>query len=194
MTDPDLFGDRLPDLDAERVRLRHPRPTDADAVIAIFGDPEAMRYWSHEPLESLDAARAYLDSIDEGFLERTFFQWAITERGNDRLIGTVTLGDWSRRNRRAEIGFMLSPAHQGQGIASEAVRAVLDFAFGPMDLYRIEADIDPRNAASARLLGRLGFRREGVLRDRWFTYGEWSDSYVYGLLRREYERVPGEAA
>ncbi len=189
----DPFGDALPVLDTPRLRLRHPRPTDADAVLAIFGDPEAMRYWSHEPLHDLAAAREYLDGIDEGFTERTLFQWAITERDDDRLIGTVTLGDWSHRNRRVEIGFMLSPSHQGRGIAAGAVRAVLDFAFGPMDLHRIEADIDPRNAASARLLERLGFEREGVLRDRWFTYGEWSDSILYGLLRRDYEGAATDA-
>ncbi len=186
-TNPDPFDEALPTLDTERLRLRHPRPTDADAVLAIFGNAEATRYWSHEPLPTLDGARTYLAGIDTGFAERDFFQWAITEQEEDGLIGTVTLADWSKQNRRAEIGFMLHPLHWGKGYAGEAVCAVLAFAFGPFDLHRIEADVDPRNAASVRLLERLGFQYEGRLRDRWFTYGEWSDSLLYGLLRADFD-------
>ncbi|MEP0545352.1 MAG: GNAT family N-acetyltransferase [Rhodothermales bacterium] len=190
MTDPDLFGDRLPDLDAERVRLRHPRPTDADAVFAIFGDERAMRYWSHEAFETPTQAVEYLRSIDEGFAERTLYQWAITEPGADELIGTVTLTGYSERNRRMELGYMLSPSKWGRGLAGEAVRAVLRFGFERIGLHRVEAELDPRNAASARLLERLGFQREGLLRERWWVYDEWCDSALYGLLRADFEGRP----
>lgn len=183
-TDP--FDDRLPALDTERLRLRHPRPSDVEAVFAIFGDVRAMRYWSHEPFEHLDAAREYLRSIDEGFAARSLFQWAITEREADALIGTVTLTAWDRVNRHAEIGFVLHPSEWGRGIASEAVRAVLRFGFERMDLHRVEAELDPRNAASARLLEGLGFQEEGLLPERWFLYDEWCDSALYGLLRRDF--------
>lgn len=191
---PDPFDDHLPDLRTERLRLRHPRATDADDVFSIFGDVQAMRYWSHEPLESLDAAREYLDGIDSGFADRTFFQWAITTPEADRLIGTVTLGSWHRTNRHAEIGFVLHPAQWGKGFAFEAVRAVLRFGFEQMDLHRVEAEIDPRNAASARLLERLGFAHEGLLRERWYLYDEWCDSALYGLLRRDFGHTEGGGA
>ncbi|MEM1042802.1 MAG: GNAT family N-acetyltransferase [Bacteroidota bacterium] len=187
-TTPDLFGDVLPTLDTERLRLRHPRPADAEAVLAIFGDIRAMRYWSHEPLEDLGAAQRYLAEIDTGFAERVLFQWAITEPDPDQLIGTVTLTAWDRTNRHAEVGFVLAPAQWGTGYASEAVRAVLGFGFGRMDLHRIEAELDPRNGGSERLLRRLGFRREGLLRQRWYLYNEWCDSLLYGLLRADWER------
>ncbi|NNF57983.1 MAG: GNAT family N-acetyltransferase [Rhodothermaceae bacterium] len=183
---PDPFGDALPVLDTQRLRLRHPRPADADAVLAIFGDPTAMRYWSHEPFEDLEAAQNYLATIDEGFAERTLFQWAITELGADDLIGTVTLLHWDRPNRRAEVGYMLSPSHWGKGYASEAVRAVLCFGFEAMDLHRVEAELDPRNEASARLLERLGFQQEGLQRQTWYLYDEWCDSALYGLLRTDF--------
>ena len=189
MTDPDLFGDRMPDLDAKRVRLRHPCPTDADAVFAIFGDERAMRYWSHEAFETHAEAEAYLRAIDKGFAERTFCQWAITERGADELIGTVTLTSWDERNRRMELGYMLSPAHWGKGLATEAVRRVLGFGFEQIGLHRVEAELDPRNVASARLLERLGFRYEGLLRERWWVYEEWCDSALYGLLRADFDEA-----
>ena len=177
---------RLPDLETDRLRLRHPRPDDAEAVLAVFGDPQAMRYWSHEPLADLDAARDYLKVIDEGFEKRTLFQWAITEPGDDRLIGTVTLTSWDRANRHAELGYMLARSRWGRGLASEAVRAVLDYGLLALGLHRVEAELDPRNAASGRLLERLGFRHEGLLRQRWFLYGEWSDSALYGLLAADF--------
>lgn len=179
------LGDRLPTLSTERVVLRHPRSSDAGRVLAIFGDPVAMRYWSHEPLPDLDAAQRYLADIDAGFADRSLLQWALTQRGDDRLVGTVTLCRISPRNRRCEVGYMLDPACWGRGLASEAVHRVLRFAFEVLGAHRIEADLDPRNEASARLLQRLGFRQEGLLRQRWFTYGAFSDSALFGLLRSE---------
>ena len=185
MAAPDPFDDSLPALETPRLRLRHPHPTDLERVFAVFSDPEAMRYWSSEPFADLAAARAYLASIDEGFESPSLFQWAITLPGDDRLIGTVTLAGWDRPNRRAELGYMLAREHWGKGLASEAVRAVLGFGFAEMDLHRVEAELDPRNEPSVRLLRRFGFRYEGLLRQRWYLYDEWSDSALYGLLRTD---------
>ena len=186
---PDPFADGLPTLDgrpvegrAPRVRLRMPTPGDAPVLLGVFGDAEAMRYWSHEPLDSLDAAHRYVDGILSGWRTRSLFQWAITLPPADALVGTVTLYDWDRRHRRVGIGFMLRRDLHGQGLAAEATRAGLAFAFGAMEVHRVEADADPDNAASRALLARLGFREEGVCRERWFTFGTWKDSVLYGLL------------
>jgi RimJ/RimL family protein N-acetyltransferase len=147
-----------------------------------------MRYWSHEPFEKPEEAEEYIGSIDRGFAERTLFQWAITEPADDALIGTVTLTAWDRTHRHAEIGFVLHPDAWGRGYGSEAVRAVLAFGFERMDLHRVEAELDPRNAASARLLRGLGFSYDGLFPERWYLYDEWCDSAFYGLLRRDFER------
>jgi [ribosomal protein S5]-alanine N-acetyltransferase len=101
------------------------------------------------------------------------------------LIGTVSLFALDLGNRRAEIGYALHRSAWGHGYAAEAVTGVVDHAFGELGLNRLEADIDPRNEASARLLDRLGFRREGLLRERWIVAGEVSDSALYGLLRSD---------
>ena len=183
---PDPFADGLPTLDGDRVRLRAPRASDAADVLAVFGDAGHLRYWSHGPLADLDAARAYVEGIGAGWRERRLFQWAVTA-GDDRLVGTVTFVDWDREHRRAEVGFIVHPAHVGRGLATDAVRTALRFAFGRMDLWRVEADVDPENAGSLRLLERLGFRREGVLRDRWFTFGTWKDTVLLGLLAADFE-------
>ena len=187
MSTSDPFGRSLPALATARLRLRHPRPADVERVLAVFSDPQAMRYWSSEPFADLAAARAYLGSMEEGFESRTLFQWAVTLPADDQLIGTVTLAGWDRPNRRAELGYMLAREHWGVGLASEAVRAVLGFGFAEMGLHRVEAELDPRNEPSARLLRRFGFRYEGLLRERWYLYDEWSDSALYGLLRSDFD-------
>lgn len=183
---PDPFIDGMPTLGAPRLRLRQLGDADVPALQSIFGDPVHLRYWSHGPLADLEAATDYLNGIQSGWRERTFFQWGIEETGSRQLVGTVTLGSWDRTNRHAGIGFIVHPDRQGLGLATEAVRRVLAFGFGPMGLHRVEADVDPENEASMRLLERIGFQREGLLRDRWFTFfGEWKDSLILGLLAGE---------
>lgn len=189
---PDPFAGGLPTLDGRYVRLRQPEDRDLPDLLATFGDADALRYWSHGPLADLADARAYLDGIRTGWRNRSLFQWAVVRAEADRLVGTVTLCAWDRANRRAEVGFILRPETQGQGLATDAVRTALAFGFGPMRLHRVEADVDPENAASLRLLARLGFREEGRFRDRWFTFGTWKDSVMLGLLARDVaDGVPG---
>ncbi|MDO9353805.1 MAG: GNAT family protein, partial [Solirubrobacteraceae bacterium] len=88
--------------------------------------------------------------------------------------------------RRAELGYALARQAWGGGYMHEALQALVAHAFEALQLHRLEADIDPRNAASARSLERLGFVREGLLRERWIVDGEVSDSALYGLLAPEW--------
>lgn len=189
-TSPSVFADGLPTLDGvardgrpPRVRLRPTRADDAEALFAVFSDAATLRYWSHEPFTGLDQASEYLAGIERKLRERVLFQWAIADAETDRLVGTVTFHAWDRDHRRAEVRFILHRDRWGQGLAGEAVRAALAFGFGEMGLHRVEADVDPENAASLGLLARLGFREEGRLAERWFTYGAWRDSVVLGLVR-----------
>ncbi|WP_412063532.1 GNAT family N-acetyltransferase [Rubrivirga sp. IMCC45206] len=180
---PDPFGDALPTLVGARVRLRPVREADVPDVLAMLGDGSHLRFWSHGPLADLDAARTYVEGMNRGFAERSLFQWVAADPETDRLVGTVTFVGWDRQNRRCELGFILHPYHTGKGLASDAVRTALAFAVDTMGLHRVEADVDPENTASARLLERLGFRLEGRFRERWFTwFEEWKDSAMYGLL------------
>jgi len=180
----DLFGDGLPVLRGAWVHLRKPRTADAPDVLRVFGDPDNVRYWSHGPMTDLAEAERYVASIHDGWRDRSLFQWAVTLPPDDTLVGTVTLAGWMPDHRRAEIGFILRRDLHGQGLARDAVDAVLAFADGPMGLHRVEADVDPDNAASLALLARLGFEQEGYARQRWFTYGTWKDSVLLARLAR----------
>lgn len=186
-TSLDPFTDGLPALEGDHVRLRQSEERDVPDLLAVFGDAEQLRYWSHGPLPDLEAAHTYYRGMLSGLEDRSLFQWAVTEPVADRLVGTVTLVDWDRQNRRCETGFILHPSVQGKGLASDAVRTALRFAFDEMGLERVEADVDPENVASSRLLERLGFVLEGRLRRRWLTFGTWKDSLFYGLLKGDFE-------
>lgn len=188
MCEPSMIdGIQLPDIVASRVRLRWLTSADVDDLFAVFGDPEVTRYWSCPAYENRDEARELVDEIHRYFGEKCLFQWGIELRDTGRIIGTCTLAEVSERNRRAELGFALGRSWWGQGYAVEAVTALLDYAFQTLDLHRVEADADPRNHSSIRLLERLGFVREGTLRERWLVGGEVQDSAFFGLLRREWE-------
>lgn len=176
----------LPTLTSERLRLRGLAEPDIPALFEVFSDPLVMRYWSSLPLTDLSQAARLLADIQAGCRRGEFYQWGIEPIGGATVIGTVTLRHIALIHQRAEIGFALGTSHQGQGLAREAVTLVLRHAFGPMRLYRIEADVDPRNAASLTLLERVGFRREGLLRSRFFVGGERSDSLILGLHRDEW--------
>lgn len=181
-----IDGAQLPEIQAKRLRLRWLTDDDVDDVFAVFGDPEVMRYWSCPPYVARQEAQELVDEIRSHFEAKTLFQWGIEHLDDRRIIGTCTLAEPSVQNRRAELGFALGQAYWGRGYAREAVEALLEFAFDRLDLHRVEADADPRNLASIGLLERVGFVREGLLRERWIVGGETQDSAFFGLLRREY--------
>lgn len=178
----------LPDIDSDRVRLRTMGESDLEALHAIFSDPKVMRYWSTPPLASLEETRALLKEIQTGNEQRTMLKWGVALKPVDTVIGTVTLFNLDLTQGRGEIGYAQAQAYWGNGYLNEALQALLTYAFEEMKLRRLEADVDPRNAASIKTLERLGFQREGFLRERWCVSGEIQDAYFYGLLKREWKR------
>jgi len=189
-----MIWDRLPTIQARRVVLRRIEEEDVDALYSIFSNPDVMRYWSTEPLADREAALELFRSINEGFERRTLLKWGVVRRADNHLMGTATLVNIEFTHRRAEVGYALGREYWGNGYIQEALHALLDYSFDTLNLHRIEADVDPRNAASIRTLERLGFVREGYLRERWQVGGGIFDGLFYGLLRPDWERARrGEA-
>lgn len=184
----------LPTLSTPRLRLRALRAADVPALFEIFSDREVMRYWSHGPLADRAAAEALLADIERRAREGTLYQWGVARADDDRVVGTCTLAEIERSHRRASIGYALGRRDWGQGYAREAVGALIAHAFGALDLHRLEADVDPRNEASIRVVEHFGFVREGHLSERYLVQGELQDAVLFGLLRRTWqarnERAP----
>lgn len=163
----------MPEIVTPRLHLRSARPDDAEPLHDIFRRPEATRYWSTPPHEDLDVTREWLAgmiAIPEGQGE----DFIIEHEG--RVVGKAGLF------RFPEVGYILHPDVWGQGLAREAMGAVLERAFSVHRLPRIIADVDPRNAASLAMLGRLGFREFGRRARTWCIAGEWCDSIDLELL------------
>ncbi len=176
----------LTTLETPRLRLRALIERDVPALFTVYQDPEAMRYWSHAAMTDIAEAEALLENIESHTGPQTLFEWGIVLRADDLVIGTCTLHRIDQQHRRAELGYILRRDLWGRGLAHEALTALLNHAFGAMGLHRLEADIDPRNAASIRSVERLGFKLEGRLRERYFLAGEIQDSVIYGLLAPEW--------
>jgi RimJ/RimL family protein N-acetyltransferase len=179
----------LPVITTPRIVLRWLSEDDIDGLYDVFSDPQVMRYWSSGPLANREAAAALQREIADSNEKETMIKWGLALRDSNLVIGTTTLFNLSLDNGRAEIGYAMASAHWGKGYMNEALSALVSHAFDVMNLRRLEADVDPRNAASIRTLERLGFQREGFLRERWHVCGEIQDAYFYGLLRREWDLV-----
>lgn len=178
-------------LDTPRLRLRPLQPADAAAVFALHADPAVMRYWATPPWTEPAQAEALIARDQAAMAAGDFIRLGLQRRDDGRLVGACSLFAFHLPSRRAEIGYLLAHDCWGAGLMHEALSALLDWGFAVLDLNRVEADVDTRNAGSRRTLERLGFRLEGVLRERWIVAGEVSDSGLYGLLRRDW---PGAAA
>lgn len=173
-------------LRTERFVLRPFEDADAQPLLAMRKDPEAIRYWGGEPMRTLADARREIDTIRGWVADERVAYWVIQAHDAPLMLGHVTLFHLDKINRRAELGFFVAREHWGQGIATEACHAVVAHAFGTMEFHRLEADVDPANAPSLALLRKLGFREEGLFRERWRIGGRWCDSVMLGLLAADW--------
>jgi RimJ/RimL family protein N-acetyltransferase len=160
---------------------------DSEAMFEVYSDMQTMEYWSAEPVPDLAGAQervqADLDWVENGHA----LLWTITAPPSDKALGKCVVFQFSPENRRAEIGYVINRSHWGQGLMTEALEAMIDFAFGRLKLHRIEVDTDPENTGSMRLMDKLGFRREGLFRERWYVHGKWHDSQMLALLKAEWK-------
>lgn len=164
--------------------LRPLQADDVDDLYALFADAQVTRHWNFAAWTRRAQAEEFLRTR-LSLLPPAVYCWAIAEH-DERLIGTVTLFVFDGAPRGSEIGYALAPAFHGRGLASAALRLAIGHAFDSLGLARIEADVDPRNEASWRLLEHLGFRREALLHDRCRRGDEVGDAAIYGLLRADW--------
>jgi RimJ/RimL family protein N-acetyltransferase len=179
-----------PTLHTARLRLRPFTGTDADALYALHSDAHVLRYWDSPPWTERARAERFIAACRQLAEDGAGARLAMDRGCDGSFLGWCSLTRWNPDYRSATLGYCLAEAAWGHGYATEAARAVLQWAFGTLDLNRVQAEADTRNAASARVLEKLGFVREGTLREDCVVNGEVSDSWVYGLLRREWEPEP----
>ncbi len=185
-------------LETQRLLLRPYAESDFDAVYAIQSRPEVARWAYWEPRNE-DEVRANLElKIGSSAVrsEGDFLALAAVLKDTGELVGECHLQWISAEHRQGEIGFAFNPDHQGHGYATEASRVFLRLGFEELGLHRIVGRLEPRNAASARVLEKLGMRREAHLVENEFVKGEWQSELVYAILDREWHDLaaPGGAS
>ncbi len=181
------MGLSFDDLKSSRLRLRRIRVADAEAFAAYRGDPAVARYQSWSEF-SVEDARQLIDEqekIELGAPGR-WCQMVFELLESGELAGDVAFCRQRKDPRQMEVGFNLAPAFQGRGLATEAVTAFLDDAFHRFDLHRVFAITDAENLPAARLLERLGFRREAHLVENIWFKGKWGSELLYAVLAREW--------
>ncbi|MBE4146279.1 GNAT family N-acetyltransferase [Vibrio parahaemolyticus] len=171
-------------IETERLILRALVAEDAGYLFSIFSDNEVMKYWNTEPWVSVDEAKTFITNSVRAMDSNTEVILGIYLKSTGQLLGKIMLFSFAKESRRAEIGFGVSRDCWGKGIVLEAGSALIEHAFHTLKLRRIEAEIDPDNIASGKTLERLGFVKEGYLRQRWEVNGVVSDSAIYGLLAK----------
>ncbi|MBR4335070.1 MAG: GNAT family N-acetyltransferase [Clostridia bacterium] len=179
---------RIPDLSTERLLLRKIRLNDAPDMFEYSKDPEVTKYLLWDPHPNVEHTRNYIDYLQDRYRDGKYYDWAVILKSSGKMIGTCGFSSILPEHRSAEVGYVLNPAFRGQGIAGEALSAVLDFAFRKMALNRVEAKCVAENASSERVMQKVGMTFEGVARSALLVKGEFRNIKIYSMLRSEYVR------
>jgi len=172
--------------DTARLAIRSVREADLAALLDVNDNAEVNHFLPYARWQGMADANAWFQRMQALQVTGTAIQYVIIGHAQARAIGSVLLFHFDAGSARAELGYVLGRQYWGQGFMREALTAVIDSAFGPLRLRRLEAEVNPDNQASVRLLRSVGFRCEGLLRERWVTNGVAHDVELHGLLGRDW--------
>jgi RimJ/RimL family protein N-acetyltransferase len=175
-------------LETERLILRPFTPDDFDALLAMHSRPDVARYLYWEP-RTVDEVRTVLEKKVASRAIRSegdVLAFAVVLKATNEVVADVVLQLVSQEHRQGEIGYIVHPDHQGRGYATEACRELLRLAFEELELHRVVGHLEARNAASARILEKLGMRREAHFVENEYVKGEWQSGLIYAILDREW--------
>lgn len=174
-----------PQLDFGAYVLRALQPTDAPAWYAYLSDPEVTRFTSYD-IRSIKHVAAMIDEYIAGYAARRSLRWALALKSSNVLIGTCGSYGWNAQHAVAELGYDLARTWWGRGVMTQAVRATVHWSFTFLGVNRIQATVMVGNTASAHILEKTGFQREGTLREYKICRGQPSDFWMFGQVRKEY--------
>lgn len=179
----------FPILETERLLLREIKVEDVKDLYEILSDVEVAKYDYFYPLKSDSEVIKFIKRYKKELEENEEITWGIILKTTNKLIGTCCLGDFDEGAKRAEIGYSIAKLEWGKGYATEAVKVVIDFGLNVMELNRIEANITPGNDASVRVLKKVNFVHEGIVRERDLIKGKLEDGIIMAILKKDYEKI-----
>jgi [ribosomal protein S5]-alanine N-acetyltransferase len=175
----------FPVLTTERLMLRRISSEDVKDIFALRSNKEAMRYLDRPMAQTEQDALALIHKIEKDLTNNDGITWGICLKNDSNLVGTMGFWRIVKDHYRAEIGYMLSPSLHGQGLMQEAMEASLQFAFEKMQLHSIEANVNPNNLPSIKLLEKNRFVREAYFRENHYFNGIFMDSAIYSLVKSD---------
>lgn len=173
-------------LETERLLLRRPSANDVGEMFLLRSDPGTMKYVPRPLAKTREDALEHLELINSKIEDNTGINWVITLKDDPKFIGIIGHYRLQPENHRAEIGYMLLPEYHGKGIATEAIKAALIYAFDEMKLHSVEAVIDSENIASEMVLLKNGFVKEAHFVENEYWNGKFRDTIIYSLLERNF--------
>lgn len=175
------FAD-FPVITTGRLQLRQLRMDDAKYILEIRSNDAVLEFMDTKKMENIDEGLLFLQSIETAYNQNNAITWGITIKGNDSVIGTIGYWRMMKEHFRAEVGYSLLPDYWGRGIMLESLTAVIRFGFETLKLHSIEANVNPSNTPSIKLLERSGFIKEAHFKENYYFNGKFLDSAIYSLV------------
>ncbi len=172
------------ELESARLLLRQIEPDDVDEIFALRSNAENMKYIPRPLVTNNEEALEHIKMIQQKIETNEGINWAITLKGNPKLLGIIGHYRIKWEHYRSEIGYMLLPEYHGMGIITEAIQLMIDFGFEQMKMHSLEGVIDPANTASARVLEKNGFVKEAHFKENEHYDGKFLDTVVYSLVKK----------
>ncbi|MGG5570055.1 GNAT family N-acetyltransferase [Myroides odoratimimus] len=174
----------FPTIETERLYLRHTEPNDIDTVFSLLSNSEVMKYIPAPLAQTTEEAKQYISSLDKRMEDKECISWAIELKEEKIMIGTIGLYRMKLEHHRTEVGYMSLPDFNGRGYITEALKAVIEYAFHSLQFHSLEAVIDPNNIGLQKVLEKCGFEKEAHFKENWFFNGLFLDSLVYSKLNK----------
>ena len=180
-----MFNDKIETIKTERLILREIVNDDVKEIFEIFSDEDVTKYDWFVPIKDTNTALKFIQHYKEEFDNKEEITWGIALKETNELIGICCLGDFELDSRRAEIGYDIKKTEWNKGYATEALKAVVLYGLCNMNLNRIEAFITPGNDASVKVLKKIGFTQEGIVRERDLIKGKLEDGIIMSMLKKD---------
>ncbi|NYE08024.1 ribosomal-protein-alanine N-acetyltransferase [Bacillus niacini] len=183
----------FPTLETDRLKLIEITQIHATSLFNILSLEEVTRYYGTDTFTSIEEAKKLIDMFQKNFYEKRSMRWGIVLKENNKFIGTLGLNGLQLKNKKAEIGYEIHPFYWRKAYTSEAIKEVMRYSYQELGLNRIGAVVYLENEASSNLLEKLGFKKEGELRDYLFQNNSYHTTSMFSLLKREWELLAIES-
>lgn len=177
---------QFPQIETERFVLRQIKQDDSKEIFHYFSMDEVTKFYDLESFTNIEQAEELIRRWNQRFENNQGIRWGITLRSESRVIGTCGFHGWAKIHYKAEIGYELTPEYWQQGFMTEVIPKIVEFGFNHLGLNRIEAFVEPENMGSRKVLKKVGFKEEGILKEHFYWRNRFVDIVIYALLKKDY--------